>query len=206
MKSIVDQHSAKPPHLRLERQTVLKRNEQRRKGISKLASIPRLHLPSGGLLVAGAEVTPRQDPCGPRSDQTCRQASPPKRMALRYGLHPRVGRRSGMVGQIKRRTFVSLGRGQGQKEKQEATSRPSDPWLNWMSAWTHTTTWADNFNFGEHVVTFAREQTAKQANSWENMGKPGLILFSGASCSPLKNEHSMREWTRVYSIKPERML
>ncbi len=179
-------------------------NEQRRKGIFKPTSLPSLHLPSGGLLVAGSQTSPRQNSCCPGPDKTCGQAASPQRVAVRYGVHPRTSRRSGMAGQIKRRTFVSLGRGKGQKEKQNTTSKLGHP--NSIVDCTASITLPDNMEFRGHVVTFPGGKALEQRVCWGIQGKMGVILLSGASCSPLKNEHSMREWTRVYSIKPEQML
>jgi hypothetical protein len=193
-------------HLRVERPKASRSNEQRRKSFFTPASLPRLHLPSGGLLVAGAEITPGQDSCCPGPNQTCRQTSPSQRVVVRYSVHPRTGRRSGMAGQIERRPFVSLGRGQSQKEEQKETSRPGHPWLNCMVDCTPSITLPDNIEFRGHVVTFPWEKPLKQTVCWGIQGEFRMILFSGASFSPLKNEHSMREWTRVHSIEQERML
>lgn len=152
--------------------------EQRGTGISLPPTLPSIHLPARGLLVAGAEATPRQDSCGPGSDQTRRQAASPQRMAVRYGVHPRTSRRSGMAGQIKRRTFVSLGRGQGQKEEQSTTSKPGHP--NCIVDCTASMTMPDNMEFRGYVVTFPWGKPLEQGVCWGIQGELGLILLSGA--------------------------
>lgn len=193
-------------HLRVGRPKASRSNEQRRKSFFTPASLPRLHLPSGGLLVAGSETTPRQNSCCPGPNQTCRQTSPSQRVAVRYSVHPRTGRRSGMAGQIERCPFVSLGRGQSQKEKQKETSRPGHPWLNCMGDCTSSITLPDNIEFRGHVVTFPWETPLTQTVCWGIQGKFRMILFSEASLNPPKSEQSMRQWTKVYSIKQGRML
>lgn len=182
-------------------------HEQRGASFSVPTALSRLHLPSGGLLVAWAETTPRQNSCCPGPNQTCRQTSPPQRMAVRYSVHLGTGRRSRLAGQSEGRAGDTLGRSESAKKDNRATPSPSGFKMT-PEVHTHAfLTQTDAFIQDEYVVSFASWLHSKHAKSCVNPGHIGRHCFRRSlnknrrqGCKTTKTSHGRMPKPRAHVV------
>ncbi len=145
--------------------TLLENNntyESRRARVSELAALSGVHLLAGGVLAAGFETAPREDPSSPWLDSALRQKAPSKRSTLCDGLHSGARGRSRMARQGQRRALNVLGEGNGPEKVETTRGRSVNSKMNGKAQNQTAGTCLDGIFACECVVTFNQLEMPKQ--------------------------------------------